>query len=54
LLHEFGDVLKRPQQMWWVIVGVGILTAILMWIYNVVVKPAEHTASAASSGSVQS
>lgn len=43
LLHEFGDVLKRPQQMWWAIVAVGILTAILMWIYNVVVKPAEGT-----------
>lgn len=54
LLHEFGDVLKHPQQMWWVIVSVGILTAVLMWIYNVVAKPAEHTASAASSGSAES
>lgn len=41
LVHEFGDVLKRPQQMWYVIVGVGILTAILMWIYNAVAKPSE-------------
>lgn len=54
LLHEFGDVLKRPQQMWWVIVGVGILTAVLMWIYNLIAKPAEHTATARSSGSIES
>ena len=43
LLHEFGDVLKRPQEMWWVVVGIGLLTAVLMWIYNIVVKPAKQT-----------
>jgi POT family proton-dependent oligopeptide transporter len=39
LLHEFGDVLKRPQQMWWVVMGIGVLTAVMMWVYNIVVKP---------------
>jgi len=40
LLHYFGVVLKRPQEMWWVVVGVGIVTAALMWAYDAFVRPA--------------
>ena len=39
LVHYFGDVLHRPEQLWCVISGVGFLTALAMWIYNLVVKP---------------
>ena len=39
LLHEFGDVLHRPREMWWVVTGIGILGAFLMVIYNKVFKP---------------
>jgi len=39
LVHYFGDVLHRPEQMWWVVSAIGFATALLMWIYNVVVKP---------------
>ena len=38
LLHEFGDVRHRPQQMWWVISGVGISGAVLMVIYDKIFK----------------
>jgi len=41
LLHEFGDVLHRPQQMWWVITAVGIGGALLMVVYNMIFKPEE-------------
>jgi proton-dependent oligopeptide transporter, POT family len=41
LLHEFGDVLRRPQQMWYVVTGVGVLGAVLMLIYDKVFKPGE-------------
>jgi proton-dependent oligopeptide transporter, POT family len=41
ILHLFGDILRRPQQMWWVVVGIGTLTAFLMWIYDLVAKPAK-------------
>jgi dipeptide/tripeptide permease len=41
LLHEFGDVLHRPQQMWWVITGVGLFGAVLMVIYDKVFNPGE-------------
>jgi POT family proton-dependent oligopeptide transporter len=39
LLHYFGVVLKRPQEMWWVVMGVGIVTAALMWAYDAFVRP---------------
>lgn len=41
LLHEFGDVLHRPEQMWWVVTGVGISGAALMLVYNHVFRPDE-------------
>lgn len=39
LVHEFGDVLHRPQQMWWVVTACGVAGAILMLIYDCVFKP---------------
>jgi proton-dependent oligopeptide transporter, POT family len=39
LVHYFGDVLHRPEQMWWVVSAIGFATTLLMWIYNRVVKP---------------
>jgi proton-dependent oligopeptide transporter, POT family len=42
LVHLFGDVLRQPQRMWWVVAGVGLLTAVLMWIYDVLARPAEQ------------
>ena len=42
LLHYFGDILHRPQQMWWVVTGVGIAGAVLMVVYDKVFKPGER------------
>jgi proton-dependent oligopeptide transporter, POT family len=39
LVHYFGDLLHRPERLWWVISGIGLLTALAMWIYNLVVRP---------------
>lgn len=41
LLKEFGDVLHRPQQMWWIITGVGLAGAVLMLMYDRVFKPGQ-------------
>ena len=41
LLHEFGDVLHRPRQMWWVITAIGLAGAVLMVIYDKVCRPME-------------
>jgi len=46
LLHEFGDVLHRPAQMWWAVVAIGVLTAALMWLYGRIVTPVNAKASA--------
>jgi dipeptide/tripeptide permease len=39
LVHYFGDVLHRPEQMWWVVSAIGFATTLLMWIYNILFKP---------------
>ena len=46
LLHEFGDVLHKPAQMWWAVVAIGVLTAAFMWLYGRIVTPVNAKASA--------
>ncbi len=46
LLHEFGDVLRRPQQMWLIIAGIGAATAALMWLYDKFMTPSEAASPA--------
>jgi dipeptide/tripeptide permease len=41
LLRYFGDVLKRPQLMWWAIAGVGIAGTLLMVVYDRIFKPGD-------------
>jgi POT family proton-dependent oligopeptide transporter len=38
LMHHFGEELHRPQMVWWWIVGVGVLTTLLLWVYDRVVR----------------
>lgn len=47
LLHEFGAVLGRPAEMWWVVVGIGVLTAVLMWVFDAMTRLAVAAESAA-------
>src|SRR4029077_110884 len=46
LLHYFGQAGREPQRMWWAIAGVGILSTILMVVYDRFVKPASTDTSA--------
>jgi dipeptide/tripeptide permease len=34
LVHHFGEVMHQPDRMWWVVTGVGVATAVLLWIYD--------------------
>jgi proton-dependent oligopeptide transporter, POT family len=52
LLHYFGDVLHRPQLMWWVIAGVGLAGAVLMVIYDKVFKPGSTTGTQGQAAAV--
>jgi dipeptide/tripeptide permease len=37
LSHHFGEVTHQPERMWWVVTGVGVATAALLWIYDRIV-----------------
>jgi dipeptide/tripeptide permease len=39
LVHHYGEVARNPQTMWWVIASVGVVTTILMLLYEKFVAP---------------
>jgi proton-dependent oligopeptide transporter, POT family len=41
LMHHFGELAHQPERVWWVVTGVGVATALLLWIYDRIVKPGE-------------
>jgi len=45
LMHYFGEVLHQPQRVWWAITAIGVLTALLLWIYDRVVMPGSERES---------
>jgi dipeptide/tripeptide permease len=46
LIHHFGEVKHQPEKMWWAVIGVGVLTALLLWIYDRTLMPKEATVKA--------
>jgi proton-dependent oligopeptide transporter, POT family len=34
LIHHYGEVAHQPQRIWWAVTAVGILTTLLLWIYD--------------------
>ncbi len=45
VMHQFGEVAHQPQRAWYAITAVGLLTALLLWIYDRIVKPGAQEAS---------
>ncbi len=45
VMHQFGEVAQQPQRAWYAITAVGLLTALLLWIYDRIVKPGAQEAS---------
>ena len=43
LIHHFGEVIHQPDRIWWAVLSVGILTALLLWIYDAMVAPGKRT-----------
>jgi proton-dependent oligopeptide transporter, POT family len=39
VMPQVGEVAHQPQRVWWVISLVGLLTTLLLWIYDRIVKP---------------
>jgi dipeptide/tripeptide permease len=40
LVHHFGEVTHQPAMIWYSVTAVGVLTTVLLWIYDKTVKPA--------------
>jgi MFS family permease len=38
LVHRFGEVAHRPALIWWSVAAVGLVTAVLLWIYDKAVR----------------
>jgi dipeptide/tripeptide permease len=51
LIHHYGEVKHQPGMMWVVITAIGVLTALLLWIYDKFVLPKDTgpTSSVAAS-----
>lgn len=41
LIHHFGEVTHEPEKMWWAVIAVGVLTALLLWVYDRTLMPKE-------------
>lgn len=49
LVHYFGEVTHQPTRIWWVVAAVGLVTALLLWIYDRAVMPADARTQQAAS-----
>ncbi|HYX53042.1 MAG TPA: MFS transporter [Candidatus Limnocylindrales bacterium] len=48
LLHHFGEVQHKPALFWWCFTGIGVLTAVLLWIYDRIFKPTGNDSKASA------
>jgi dipeptide/tripeptide permease len=48
MMHHFAEVQHQPARAWWAISAVGLVTAVLLIIYDRVVKPSAQQPPAAS------
>ncbi|HZI33820.1 MAG TPA: MFS transporter, partial [Candidatus Binatia bacterium] len=39
VMHQFAEVAHQPQRAWYAIASVGLLTTLLLWVYDRIVKP---------------
>ncbi len=38
IVHRFGEVQHQPALIWWSVTGVGVATAVLLWVYDRIVR----------------
>lgn len=44
MLHHFGEQMAKPEYAWYAITLVGLVTTMLLWIYDRIVRPVEKEA----------
>jgi MFS family permease len=42
LLKHFGEIQHRPDMIWWIVTGIGIVTALLLFVYDRAILPREQ------------
>jgi dipeptide/tripeptide permease len=52
LLHHLGEVRQQPKLIWLAVTGIGLMTALLLWVYDRFVVPAEAHAAAQGAGAI--
>ncbi len=45
VMHQFTEVARQPERVWYAVTAVGLFTALLLWIYDRAVKPAAQEPS---------
>lgn len=45
LYSHYGEVLKQPAMIWWCVTGIGVATALLLFIYDKTLAPKEKAAA---------
>ncbi len=40
LMHHYGELTHQPTRIWWAVTAVGLVTTLLLWIYDKTLKPA--------------
>lgn len=48
LLHHFGEVQHQPKLFWWCFTGIGLLTAVMLFLYDRIFKPSQEPAPSAA------
>jgi len=46
LMRHYGEITHQPERVWWVVMAIGLLTALLLWIYDRALMPKEAAAKA--------
>jgi len=41
LLHHYGEITHQPARMWLVFTGLGLITTVVLWIYDKMFRPVE-------------
>jgi POT family proton-dependent oligopeptide transporter len=45
LIHHFGEVMHRPERIWWTVADLGVATSVLLWAYDKVVMAQDRPSS---------
>jgi proton-dependent oligopeptide transporter, POT family len=44
VMHHFGEVQHRPALIWWSVTAVGLVTTVLLWVYDRIMQQRKQTA----------